>query len=168
MPETAHSRRDLLLALQPLVALLQQELTLAGIAVPGPPLLHYRFRPLVSGGGAGAKKSVASAEAHAPMSRREVELMCRCVLSAMDLREAIGLLTDYCAMLHPRAGQVRLTTRGTLRCSSSTSHAQRGSSAVSLVDITGLSSHSRNCCSGLAESTFRYILVRIGRCSART
>jgi AraC-like DNA-binding protein len=162
MPETAKSRRDLLLALQPLVALLQQELTLAGITVPGPPPASITdFARWYLAAVQELEQSVASAEAHAPMSRREVELMCRCVLSAVDLREAIGLLTDYCAMLHPRAGQVRLTTRGDVAVFQLDSLRSVRSSAVSLVDITGLFSFLQ-LLQWLGGVEFPLGLVRIG------
>jgi AraC-like DNA-binding protein len=162
MPETAKSQRDLLLALQPLVALLQQELTLTGITVPGPPpssitdFAHWYLAAVQ-----GLEQSVASAEAHAPMSRSEVELMCRCVLSAVDLREAIELLTAYCAMLHPRAGQVSLTTRGDSAVFQLDSLRSVRSSAVSLVDITGLFSFLQ-LLQWLGGVEFPLRLVRIG------
>ena len=64
--------------------------------------------------------------------------MCRCGLSATDLREAIGLLADYCAMLHPRAGKITFTVSGDTAVFQLDSLRRARSSAASLVDITGL------------------------------
>jgi AraC-like DNA-binding protein len=162
MSETAKSQRDLLLALQPLVALLQQELTQAGIGVPGPPpssithFAHWYLEAVQR-----LDHFVASADAHAPMSRKEVELMCRCVLSAVDLRQAITLLADYCAMLQPRAGQVGLTIRGDNAVFHLDSLRGVRSSAASLVDITGLFSFLQ-LLQWLGGIEFPLLLVRIG------
>lgn len=81
---------------------------------------------------------LAEGDNHAPMARAEVELMCRCALSATDLREAIGICEGFARMLHPRAGSIRLVTtadRASFRLDSLRGQA---STAGSLVDITGL------------------------------
>ncbi len=139
MSATAHAQREHPLALQPLVELLQHELTQAGTAIPGPvPVSTGDFARWYLEAVQRLERSAASADAHAPMSRGEVELMCRCVLSAVDLREAIALLENYCAMLHPRAGCVALSTSGDDAVFHLDTLRRVRSSAVSLADITGL------------------------------
>ncbi len=81
---------------------------------------------------------LAGGDDHAPMARAEVELMCRCALSAADLREVIGICGRFANMLQPRAGRIRLESaagRASFRLDSLRS---RPSTAGSLVDITGL------------------------------
>lgn len=81
---------------------------------------------------------LAGGDRHAPMAREEVELLCRCALSAAGLREAIVLCERFARMLHPRAGRIRLET--TVGHASFRLDSLRGqaSTAGSLVDITGL------------------------------
>jgi AraC-like DNA-binding protein len=81
---------------------------------------------------------LAGGDNHAPMTRTEVELMCRCALSAADLREAIDICQRFSSMLTPRAGSIRLEAavdRASFRLDSLRGQA---STAGSLVDITGL------------------------------
>tara|TARA_B110000503_G_scaffold55185_1_gene88570 strand:+ start:20159 stop:21160 length:1002 start_codon:yes stop_codon:yes gene_type:complete len=163
MSQTATPLRDLQpAALRPLIELLQHELTQAGISVPGPPptsvtdFAHWYLEAVQW-----LERSVATADAHAPMSRREVELMCRCVLSAVDLREAARLLENYCAMLHPRAGKIRLSTNGDNAVFQLDSLRRARSSAASLVDITGLFSFFQ-LLQWLGGVEFPLHLVRIG------
>lgn len=81
---------------------------------------------------------LAEGDNHAPMARGEVELMCRCALSAADLREAILICERFAGMLHPRAGLVRLQTSGARASFRLDSLRGQASTAGSLVDITGL------------------------------
>ena len=87
MSATAHCEQNLPLALRPLVDLLQQELAQVSTAVPGPvptsitAFAHWYLEAIQL-----LELSAATADDHAPMSRSEVEMMCRCVLSAVDLR----------------------------------------------------------------------------------
>ncbi|MCB1690283.1 MAG: helix-turn-helix domain-containing protein [Halioglobus sp.] len=162
MTALATAQRDQRFALQPLVDLLQHELAQAGTVIPGPPpastvdFAHWYLEAVQR-----LELSVATADAHAPMSRSEVELMCRCVLSAVNLREAIGLLEDYCAMLHPRAGRISLTTNGDIAVLQLDTLRRVRSSAVSLVDITGLFSFLQ-LLQWLGGVEFPLRLVRIG------
>lgn len=156
------SQRDLQPALRPLIDLLQQELAQAGITVSGPPPASItEFARWYLEAVQRLEHSAASADAHAPMSRREVELMCRCVMTAVDLREAIGLLADYCAMLSPRAGQITLTLNGDNAVFQLDSLRRARSSAASLVDITGLFSFLQ-LLQWLGGVEFPLELVRIG------
>ena len=86
---------------------------------------------------------VAGEDAHAPMTRGEVELMCRCALSGLTLRECIELTRRYCDSLYPRAGQIELQEVGGL--ARVRQHSLRGeiTTASSLVDITGLFAFSQ-------------------------
>ena len=162
MPEIATAARDLQPTLRPLIELLQHELAHANIAVPGPaPRSIIDFAHWYLAAVQRLDQSAATADAHAPMSRREVELMCRCVLSAIDLREAIDLLEHYCAMLHPRAGQIRLSTNGDNAVFQLDSLRRVRSSAASLVDITGLFSFFQ-LLQWLGGVEFPLRLVRIG------
>ena len=162
MSETVIPARDLQPALRPLIDLLQHELAHAGIAVPGPvPSSTLDFAHWYLAAVQRLDQSAATADDHAPMSRREVEMMCRCVLSAVDLREAIALLEHYCAMLHPRAGQVRLSTNGDHAVFQLDSLRRVRSSAASLVDITGLFSFFQ-LLQWLGGVEFPLQLVRIG------
>lgn len=81
---------------------------------------------------------LAGGNNHAPMARGEVELMCRCALSAADLREAILICERFARMLHPRAGHIRLEISGARASFRLDSLRGQASTAGSLVDITGL------------------------------
>lgn len=124
---------------EPLVALLQQELDAAGIAYPRPRTRTPRqFTSYYLEVVQLLEAQVASGDDHPPMSRTEVELMCRCALSGATLAHAVQLCVTYCDMLHPRAGQLALETHGDT--ASFTLNSLRGinTTAASLVDITGL------------------------------
>lgn len=81
---------------------------------------------------------VAQGDGHPPMRRTEVDLMCRCLLSCRTLDEAIHCAIDFCAMLHPRAGALSLTSSTPDATFRMDSLRQRPGSAACLVDLTGL------------------------------
>lgn len=84
------------------------------------------------------ERHVADHEAHLPMSRNEVELMCRCALTASTLAQAFKLIENFTAMLYPRAGKLIISrTANSLRISFDSLRSQR-TMASSLVDIVGL------------------------------
>ncbi|PLW82755.1 AraC family transcriptional regulator [Kineobactrum sediminis] len=124
----------------PLVELLCNELRACGASVPqrppaGDAMAFTRWYLLVV---QQLEMHVAGDDAHPPMTRGEVELMCRCALSAGTLEEAIVLCARFAGMLHPRAGSIRLKChegRASFRLDSLRG---RVSGASSLVDITGL------------------------------
>jgi len=124
---------------EPLVLLLQRELAAAGIACPRPrtrtPRQFARYYLEVV---QLLEAQVAAGDDHPPMSRTEVELMCRCALSGTTLADAIALCRRYCDMLHPRAGRPALTIRGDTATFTFNSLRGASSTAASLVDITGL------------------------------
>jgi AraC-like DNA-binding protein len=124
---------------EPLVQLLEQELALAGITHPRPAgsslaeFTHYYLAVVQL-----LEAQVAGANAQAPVSRGEVELLCRCALSASNLGEAIELCRRFCSMLHPRAGQLGLRLHGDSATFTLDSLRPATTTASSLVDITGL------------------------------
>lgn len=124
---------------EPLMQLLAHELALAGIRYPRPSgsslesftLFYLEVVQLL-------EAQVAGSSDQAPMARAEVELLCRCTLAATDLAEAIELCRRFCAMLMPRAGQLRLRVHGDSASFYLDSLRPETSSASNLVDITGL------------------------------
>ncbi|MAT95246.1 MAG: AraC family transcriptional regulator [Halioglobus sp.] len=126
-------------SIAPLVQLLQQELTRADIAQPsGPPRSARGFVRWYIEVAQSLEAHVAGRAGHAPMSRGEVELMCRCALTGRTLGEAIALCGQYCASLYPRGGHV--TLRGTASRAEFVLDSLRTeqSAASSLADIMGL------------------------------
>jgi AraC-like DNA-binding protein len=124
---------------EPLVALLQQELDAAGITCPRPRTRTPRqFASYYLEVVQLLEAQVAAGDDHPPMSRTEVELMCRCALSGATLADAIALCVKYCAMIHPRAGRPALALRGDTATFTFNSLRRESSTAASLVDITGL------------------------------
>ena len=84
------------------------------------------------------ERHVAGSDAHLPMSRTDVELMCRCALTAPTLGHAFKLIEHFTAMLYPRAGKLNVSrTANSLRVSLDSLRTQR-TMASSLVDIAGL------------------------------
>ncbi|MBT8766074.1 AraC family transcriptional regulator [Metapseudomonas boanensis] len=81
---------------------------------------------------------VAQGDSHAPMRKREVDLLCRCLLSCRTLDDAILCAADFCAMLHPRAGALSLSTEDGVALFRMDSMRRRHSPAACLVDVTGL------------------------------
>lgn len=126
-------------AFAPMVELLEDELQFAGIPVPSgsaassPAFTQWYLQAVQL-----LESHVAQHDAHAPMTRAEVELMCRCTLSAATLGQAISLVAQFVAMLHPRAGEVSVNRRrGKARFAIDSLRSQR-TMASSLVDIAGL------------------------------
>ncbi|MEP5566840.1 MAG: AraC family transcriptional regulator [Halioglobus sp.] len=127
-------------AFLPLIEVLQDELHLVGVTPPsatnadtgeGFALWFVETIELL-------ERHVADNDDHAPMTREEVELMCRCALSAADLNECFKLLKSFTGMLYPRAGSLSVSNRtNSLRVSIDTLRTQR-TMASSLVDIAGL------------------------------
>ncbi|WP_179405083.1 helix-turn-helix domain-containing protein [Burkholderia guangdongensis] len=81
---------------------------------------------------------VARGDGHPPMRKREVDLMCRCLLSSHTLADAIRCAADFCEMLNPRAGALTLTVRDARAAFEMDSLRRVRSSAACLVDLTGL------------------------------
>ena len=81
---------------------------------------------------------VAAHDAHPPMQRKEVELMCRLAATATNLREAIDIVAAYSVALHPRAGEQLLVVEGDAAEFRLRSLRSRHTSISRVVDITGL------------------------------
>ena len=85
----------------------------------------------------------AAQEGRAPLAKTEFDLLCHCVISCGDLREAIARTADFSAMLSPRTARLELDACGgeaELRMLSVRQH--RDVSAF-VSDLTGLSSLHR-------------------------
>jgi AraC-like DNA-binding protein len=81
---------------------------------------------------------LARDDSHPPMTRKEVEMMCRCAMSAPTLARAMELVIDFAAMIFPRAGQLSVEKcNGGFRF---IHNSLRGSQSLasSLSDITGI------------------------------
>lgn len=120
---------------QPLRQLLEGELEAAGLKVS------------VAGDTANAAgfmrwylQAIQALEAHVAggMTRREVELQCRCALTGASLSEAIALLAEFADLLHPRAGQISLEVSGDRALFKLDSLRRQDTTASNMVDITGL------------------------------
>jgi len=126
-------------SLDPLVELLQDEMRRRGIALPGRPpaspvAFTYWYLEVVQL----LEASVAAGSGRQQMTRTEVELMCRCALTAPDVSQAMALCAAYTGALHPRAGAVGLHQSETELMFTLDSLRAETTSASQLCDITGL------------------------------
>lgn len=127
-------------AFTPLIELLQDELHAIGINTPNNEQItdSKAFAQWFLSTIQLLEQHVANSDAHMPMSRGEVELWCRCALTASNLAEAFTLIEKFAAMLYPRAGKLTVSRTATsLRVSLDTLRSER-TMASSLVDIAGL------------------------------
>ena len=126
-------------AFGPLVELLRRELpAVRSQRAHRPPVTAAEFARWYLAAVQALERTAAAAERRAPMSRAEVELMCRVTLSAATLGEAIALVGSCSRALHPRAGRIRLARRRDMALFSLDPQRRTTTSASSLVDITGL------------------------------
>jgi AraC-like DNA-binding protein len=84
------------------------------------------------------EEHLAHDDGHPPMTRTDIELMCRCALSAPTLARAMDLLVNFAAIIHPRSGQLSVE-----KCDGGyrfVHNSLRGSQSLasSLSDITGI------------------------------
>ena len=130
---------DITTPITPLVELLQREISAAGIQLDAPePTSIQGFTLWYLEAIQLLELHCALEDRQAGMTRKEVELLCRCALSARDLREAMILVGEYCEMLNPRAGRTGLLTRSGKASFRFESLRGRVTATSSLVDITGL------------------------------
>ncbi len=130
---------DITTPITPLVELLQREISAAGIQLDAPePTSIQGFTLWYLEAIQLLELHCALEDRQAGMTRKEVELLCRCALSARDLREAMILVGEYCEMLNPRAGRTGLLTRSGKASFRFESLRGRVTTTSSLVDITGL------------------------------
>lgn len=138
--DNGSAQRQVERAYLPVLDMLFDELDVCGLPRPSAAGVHSpaQFTVAYLQAVQALEACVAGDECHAPMTRREVELMCRCALSAETLAGAMALLIDFAAMIAPRAGRLSLEScdsgyrfvHNSLRSSQSL--------ASALVDITGL------------------------------
>lgn len=126
-------------SLDPLVDLLRDEMTRRGIAGPGRPpaspvAFTYWYLEVVQL----LEASVAAGSGRQQMTRTEVELMCRCALTALDVGQAMALCKSYTGALHPRAGEIGLHQGNRELVFTLDSLRAETTSASQLCDITGL------------------------------
>ncbi len=125
--------------LSPLIEILQRGLDEAGILLAeATPRTTEEFSLWYLSAVQALETVVASQDSRAPMSRREVALMCRCALTASDLREAISLAIEFCDALTPRGGKHSLRINDNRAVFSMDSLRGEPSMASNLVDVTGL------------------------------
>jgi len=126
-------------AIGPLVDLLRRELDLASLSLPGrEPKSIRAFTLWYLEAVQLLDAHCAEGDEHPAMARGEVELMCRCALSARSLEEAMQLCARFCEMLYPRAGRIELRLRRNVASFRLDSLRGSQTTASSLVDITGL------------------------------
>lgn len=73
-----------------------------------------------------------------PVENRDIQMLCRCVLSAKDLQEAIGLVIEFSEMLHPRNGRQQMHIDDGVVVFSLDTLREFENPISHLVDITGL------------------------------
>lgn len=120
--------------------LLQDELEAVGDSyhLPTHPLSPHEFSQCYLEVVQRLELHLAGSDSHVPISRKEVELMCRCALSAATLGEAMALVCDFAGMLYPRVGDPSVVEdNGTAKFILDSLRGER-SIASNLSDITGL------------------------------
>jgi AraC-like DNA-binding protein len=126
-------------ALQPLVGQLSHQLSQAGVSIArAEPRGAEDFAAWYLEVVQALEQVLARSDDRPPMTRREVELMCRCAVTGSDLGEAMELVVDYCAMLYPRAGLTGLKAQGDFTVFTMDSLRSQTTSMSRVVDITGL------------------------------
>lgn len=129
-------------ALKPLVEILQIALDEAGIVLQKkPPRSTQEFSLWYLAAAQSLEAVVAREDRHPPMTAREVDLLCRCALTASNLGEAVALCIDFCAALAPRGGQLNLSVSDSQALFTMDSLRTRPSIASNIVDVTGLYSY---------------------------
>lgn len=139
LPNLPESGRGIPGSIDALAELLQRELTTCGVAlaVERPTSVgeftHWYLQVVQL-----LEAHVADTSGRQSITRSEVELMCRCALSAGNLRQAMALCQQYCMALSPRAGRLKtVQAAGTVSFRLDSLRATT-SSTSSLCDITGL------------------------------
>ncbi len=126
-------------AIGPLVELLRRELELAGLSTSGvKPQSIRAFTLWYLEAVQLLDAHCAEGDHHPAMARGEVELMCRCALSARTLEEAMRLCARFSEMVSPRAGRIDLRVRRNVASFRLDSLRSNPTTASSLVDVTGL------------------------------
>lgn len=127
-------------AFTPLIELLEDELHAVGLSSPNDQQVtdSKGFAQWFLATIQVLERYVASSNANPPMSRNEVELLCRCALTASTLAQAFELIEIFTDMLYPRAGKITVSrSTSSLQVSLDSLRTER-TMASSLVDIAGL------------------------------
>lgn len=126
-------------AFAPMVELIENELQAEGI--PSPPGARARtnqgFYQWYLEAIQLLESHAAEADAHPPMDRKAVEIMCRAALTAKNLGEAISLIENFAGM-HPGAGLISLKRSGGHYRFTLNAQRKQHSMMSCLVDISGL------------------------------
>ena len=131
-------------AFAPLAALLEQELVQSHLPSPGAmPASLAEFTRWYLQVIQLLEVHAAQGGEHAPMTRDEVELMCRCAMSGGTLQACIELTRRYCVMLQPRAGRLSLEVNGSTARLELDSQRDQPTAASNLADISGLFAFSQ-------------------------
>ena len=80
---------------------------------------------------------------HPPMSKKEFQLLCYCVISGQNLAEAIARTADFCRMLDGRAGELSLRVDGNDAVFEMKTYRGSGGISALLVDLFGLVAYHR-------------------------
>ncbi|MEH6550549.1 MAG: helix-turn-helix domain-containing protein [Pseudomonadales bacterium] len=126
--------------LGPMLVLLEQELARADITRPdGVPVNGEQFAQWYLAAVQALEVYVAERDNHPPVTNRDIQMMCRCALTALTLGEAIDLVGDFADMLAPRCGATSLTLLDDQTAIFKMDSYRNSNDAVAnLVDITGL------------------------------
>ena len=82
--------------------------------------------------------AIAEGVKRPPVRNREIRMLCRCVISALDLEEAIRLVIEFSEMLQPRNGKQSIVVHDDVVKFSLDTLREHDSPVSHLVDITGL------------------------------
>ena len=127
-------------ALAPMVELLEDELQAVGLPTPSGSTADSSrgFSRWYLEAVQLLEAHVAHCDGHAPVTREDVELMCRCAMTSTTLAGAMRLVQQFLRMLYPRAGGVEIVQMGNrVRFINDSMRSER-TMASSLVDIAGL------------------------------
>ena len=127
-------------AFVPLIEMLRDELEAEGIEVPpgSDAVSSEQFSRWYLETVQLLEANLADLGGRLPMARKEVELMCRCALSAATLGQAIELIQAFARMIPPRGGVMDLIHRDGKARFTLDSQRPEQTAASSLVDIAGL------------------------------
>lgn len=125
--------------LAPLIDRLLEECNHAGINVVGQlPGDNQHFASWYRDTIVAMEAEVANQDGHPPMTPKDVALMCRCVLSAATLAEAIAIAADFCDIISPRGGRLSVSTNGQSARFTMDSMRTENNALTGLVDTVGL------------------------------
>lgn len=83
-------------------------------------------------------RKVCEAERQLPMTRQDVVMMCRAMLSCPTLGNAIQCCTDFCEIIHPRGGQWALQVNGQRAVFTQRALRRHHNSASCLIQTSGM------------------------------